>query len=328
MDWHVMTIQEIYRFLGTGPHGLASGEAKEKLMLVGRNALEEGKRKTVLGILLAQFRDTMILILLAAAILSGFIGDFADTVAIFIIVVINALLGFVQEYRAEKAIKALKKMSLAHVRVLRGGSSVWLPADELVPGDLLILEAGNAVPADIRITESINLKIEEAALTGESEACEKTNIVLQEADLPLGDLRNMAFKGTFVTYGRGTGVVVATGMQTQLGRIAQMLQEGETLTPLQQRMSSFAKKLSLLVLGVCAIFFLAGWLRGEEVLTLLLTSVSLAVAAIPEALPAVITISLALAARRMVRLNSLVKKLPAVETWARCLTYAPTKPAP
>jgi Ca2+-transporting ATPase len=199
-------------------------------------------------------------------------------------------------------------------RVIRNGKCTWLPAKELVPGDLVILEAGNAVPADMRITESVNLKIEEASLTGESNPIDKITTPLEVIDLPLGDKKNMAFKGTFVSYGRGSGFVIATGMQTELGRIAKMLQGQEALTPLQIRMMSFSKKLSLLILFLCIVFFIAGWIRGEHLITLVLTSISLAVAAIPEALPAVITISLAMAARRMIKNNSLIRKLPAVET--------------
>ena len=256
----------------------------------------------------------MILILLAAAIISGIIGDLTDAVVILIIVILNAVIGFLQEYRAEKAMQALKQMAVTQTKVLRDGVINWLPATVLVPGDMILLEAGNAVPADVRIVESFNLKIEEAALTGESQAIDKITHSLETAELPVGDRKNMAFKGTFVTYGRGNAVVVATGMQTELGNIAKMLQEAETLTPLQQRMASFAKKLSVLVLFLCILFFVAGWMRGEDLVKMLLTSISLAVAAIPEALPAVITISLALAAKRMIRFNSLIRKLPAVET--------------
>lgn len=300
--------------MGTSHQGLSANAAEEKLLKAGPNELQEGKKKSMAAILLSQFKDVMILILLAAAIVSGIIGDLTDTVVILVIVLLNAILGFFQEYRAEKAMQALKQMAVIKARVLRDGNINWLPATGLVPGDVVLLEAGNAVPADVRIIESINLKIEEAALTGESNAIDKITHSLEVDDLPLGDQKNMAFKGTFVTYGRGTAVVIATGMQTELGRIAKMLQEDETLTPLQQRMASFGKKLSVLVLLLCILFFVAGWLRGENLTKMVLTSISLAVAAIPEALPAVITISLALAAKRMIRLNSLIRKLPAVET--------------
>jgi P-type Ca2+ transporter type 2C len=314
MEWHKLTTQQIFESLESNPCGLSTKAADEKLRQIGSNELQEGKKKTVAGILLAQFKDVMILILLAAAVIAGIIGDLTDTIVILIIVLLNAVVGFIQEYRAEKSMQALKKMAVTQCRVLRDGGITWLSASVLVPGDIVLLETGNAVPADVRIIESKNLKIEEAALTGESHAIDKITDVLEKDDLPLGDKKNMAFKGTFVTYGRGSAVVIATGMQTELGRIAKMLQEAESLTPLQQRMASFGKKLSVLVLFLCIIFFVAGWLRGEDVVKLVLTSISLAVAAIPEALPAVITISLALAAKRMIRFNALIRKLPAVET--------------
>lgn len=314
MNWHRLSIAEVFELLGTNQQGLTAIAAEEKLLKNGPNELQEGKKKSVAGILLSQFKDVMILILLGAAIISGVVGDLTDAVVILIIVILNALVGFFQEYRAEKAMQALKQMAVTQARVLRNGTVNWLPATVLVPGDIVLLEAGNAVPADVRIIESVNLKIEEAALTGESHAVDKVTYPLEQDSMPLGDQTNMAFKGTFVTYGRGTAVVVATGMLTELGRIAKMLQEEETLTPLQQRMASFGKRLSILVLFLCIVFFVAGWLRDEDILKMVLTSISLAVAAIPEALPAVITISLALAAKRMIRVNSLIRKLPAVET--------------
>ena len=314
MNWHKLSISEVFELLGTNQQGLTANAAEEKLLQTGPNELEEGKKKSIAGMLLSQFKDVMILILLAAAIIAGLVGDLTDTVVILIIVLLNAFLGFFQEYRAEKAMQALKQMSVTQARVMRDGIITWLSATGLVPGDVVLLEAGNAVPADLRIIESKNLKIEEAALTGESHAVDKIIHSLEAEDLPIGDRKNLAFKGTFVTYGRGTGVVITTGMQTELGRIAKMLQEDETLTPLQQRMASFGKRLSILVLFLCILFFIAGWLRGEDIARMVLTSISLAVAAIPEALPAVITISLALAAKRMIRFNSLIRKLPAVET--------------
>ncbi len=314
MYWHRLSITEVFELLSTSELGLSTSAAEEKLLQIGPNELEEGKKKSIAVMLLAQFKDVMILVLLAAAIVSGIIGDVTDTIVILVIVILNAIIGFFQEYRAEKAMQALKQMAITQARVLRDETSSWLPATVLVPGDIVLLEAGNAVPADMRIIESNNLKIEEAALTGESHAIDKIITSIESDDLPLGDQKNMAFKGTFVAYGRGTGIVIATGMQTELGRIAKMLQEDETLTPLQQRMASFGKKLSVLVLLLCILFFVAGWLRGEDIAKMIMTSISLAVAAIPEALPAVITISLALAAKRMIRFNSLIRKLPAVET--------------
>lgn len=314
MNWHLTSIPEVFKEVDSNPGGFTAVKAAEKLSQVGPNELEEGKKRSLFMMLLAQFKDVMILILLAAATISGFLGDLTDTIVILIIVLLNAVIGFYQEFRAEKAMQALKQMSITQARVMRDGGIAALPATGLVPGDVILLEAGNAVPADTRIIESVNLKIDESALTGESQAVDKIIQELEGDDLPLGDRKNMAFKGTFVTYGRGTGVVIATGMQTELGRIAKMLQEDETLTPLQQRMASFGKRLSVFVLFLCIVFFVTGWLRGEDVVKMILTSISLAVAAIPEALPAVITISLALAAKRLIQFNSLIRKLPAVET--------------
>ncbi len=313
MNWHSLTISKVFELLDSGRKGFHF-VAEERLAENGPTILQEGKKKSVAGILISQFKDVMIIILFAAAIISGFIGDITDTIVILVIVVLNGVIGFIQEYRAEKAMLALKKMAIADAKVLRDGNIHWLPSTQLVPGDVVLLEAGNAVPADIRISESLSLKIEEAALTGESNAIDKTSSELNNEDLPVGDRKNIAFKGTYVTYGRGTGIVIATGMQTELGRIAKMLQGREVLTPLQQRMAEFGKKLSLLVLFLCIVFFVSGWLRGEDLIKMALTSISLAVAAIPEALPAVITISLALAAKRMIRFNCLIRKLPAVET--------------
>jgi len=314
MNWHRLGIDAVFELLGSASGGLSSMQAEEKLLETGPNQLEEARKKTALSILLSQFTDVMILILLAAAVISAIIGEATDTVVIIVIVVLNAVIGFFQEYRAEKAMQALKQMSTTQAKTLRNGTILSLPATELVPGDVVLLEAGNAVPADIRIMESINLKVEEAALTGESQAVEKIAAPIDTDDLPLGDRLNMAFKGTFVTYGRGSGMVIATGMQTELGRIAKMLQEAEVQTPLQQRMALFGKKLSVIVLILCVLFFIAGWLRGEGLVKMVMTSISLAVAAIPEALPAVITISLALAAKRLIRFHTLIRKLPTVET--------------
>jgi Ca2+-transporting ATPase len=314
MNWHNLEIVRIYELLGTGPHGLKLNAAEERLLQTGHNVLQEFKKKSLISIIISQFKDTMILILSAAAIVSGLIGDFTDTITIIIIILINAGLGFAQEYKAGKAMQALKKMAVTQVTAVREGNRIWLSEDNLVPGDLVVLESGSAVPADLRIIECINLKVDEAALTGESDAAEKNAEVSERGGLSIDEKKNMVFKGTFVINGSCTGVVVATGMTTELGRIAEMIQEDEELTPLQQRMSLFAKRLSVIIFLICILFFLRGWLQGVNIVVMLLTSISLAVAAIPEALPAVITISLAVAAKRMIRLNCLIKKLPAVET--------------
>ena len=315
MNWHRLSISDTLKMLGSGTEGLSSLIANERLLQYGANELQERKKKSAAALLLSQFKDVMILILMGAAVISGIIGDLEDTVVILVIVILNALVGFFQEYKAEKAIQALKKMAVTQASAMRDGKLTLLPATELVPGDVVHLEAGNAVPADIRIIKSVHLKVDESSLTGESQAINKSTDALETDELNVGDRLNMGFKGTFITAGRGSGVVVETGMQTELGRIAFLLQqEKKRITPLQKRMASFGRKLSALVLFLCVLFFVAGWYRGEEILKLILTSISLAVAAIPEALPAVITISLALAAKKMIRIQCLIRKLPAVET--------------
>ncbi len=315
MDWHCQDIERVFKALGSSERGLSSEEASKRLIEFGKNELIETKRKSPLSMLLDQFRDFMIIVLIGAAIVSGIMGELIDTLAIVVIVIINAFIGFIQEYRAERAMKALKKMAAPDAVVIRDESRVTIPASDIVPGDIVILEAGNIVPADMRLIETAQLKIEEAALTGESVPIEKTTSSIKDSSVPLGDRKNMAYKGTVVTYGRGAGVVVATGMNTELGRIATLLQkEEEVKTPLQKRLAKFGQMLSITVLGICAIVFFAGLMRGEEPVVMFLTAVSLAVAAVPEALPAVVTISLALGAQKMVRQNALIRKLPAVET--------------
>jgi Ca2+-transporting ATPase len=326
MNWHQKEVKTVLAELEVPVDGLSSDEAAVRLAKYGRNELEEKGRRSPLAMLLDQFRDFMILVLMAAAVVSGFVGDLADTIAILVIVILNAVIGFVQEYRAEKAMKALKQMAAPAARVHRDGSVSTVPGSEIVPGDLVLLEAGGIVPADMRLTEAVRLKVEEAALTGESVPVEKHTRALQEKMLPLGDRSNMAFKGTVVTYGRGTGAVIGTGMHTELGKIATMLQEeGEVKTPLQRRLVAFGKKLAVAILFICAFIFGVGVLRGEAPVLMFLTAVSLAVAAIPEALPAVITISLALGARKMAEHNALIRKLPAVETLGSITTICSDK---
>ncbi len=288
--------------------------AEEKLQTHGPNELVREKKKPLWLKFLKQFQDFMIVVLMIAAVISGIMGDVTDTVIILIIVILNAVIGFVQEYRAEKAVEALRSMAAPNATVMRDGNIKIIPAQELVPGDKVLLEAGQIVPADIRLLQVHSLKMQEAALTGESHDVEKQTGELHGEDMPLGDRKNLAFKGTFITNGRGEGVVVETGMGTEMGKIATMLTGEDSTTPLQKRMAAFGKKLSFVVLGICIVIFATGYLRGEDPLRLLLTTISLAVAAIPEALPAVITISLALGAKRMVKRQALIRKLPAVET--------------
>lgn len=315
MHWYQKDIEDILRSLNSSISGISSEDARRRLSEYGPNELREKKKKTPVGMFLEQFKDFMIAVLIAAAVISGLIGELADTLAIVVIVVLNAVIGFVQEYRAEKAMSALKKMAGHYATVLREGMPQSIPASQVVPGDIVVLDSGKIVPADIRLIEVHHMKVEEATLTGESVPVEKHTKPIHDEFLPLGDRKNMAFRGTAITYGRGVGVVVATGMDTELGRIAGMLQEEEEVkTPLQKRIAVFGQKLAISVLAICAIVFGIGLLRGEPPLLMLLTAISLAVAAIPEALPAVITISLALGAKKLVKQNALVRKLPAVET--------------
>ncbi len=315
MDCHLKETNECFEELNTSSKGLSLAEVTIRLNEYGPNELKETKKKTIFMMFLDQFKDFMILILIAAAVVSGVIGELADTIAIVVIVILNAIIGFVQEYRAEQAMKALKQMAAPTALVLRNNEIMDVPASELVPGDIVMLEAGRIVPADLRLTEVAQLKVEEAALTGESVPVEKAVDPIHENMIPLGDRKNMAYKGTVVSYGRGTGLVVSTGMETELGKIATMLQvEKEVKTPLQKRLVKFGQRLGFIVLVICTVVFVAGILRREETLLMFLTAISLAVAAIPEALPAVVTISLALGAKKLVKQNALIRKLPAVET--------------
>ena len=312
--WHGMSIEEVQAHLETDLNiGLAHEEASRRQARHGLNTIREAQPNSPWRILASQFTDFMIVVLLAAAVIAALLGEPEDTIAILVIVVLNALLGFIQEYRAERALAALRKLAAHQARALRSGDIVTLPAKELVPGDVVLVEAGNQVPADLRMGETAQLRINESALTGESHPAEKHTAPLEAESLV--DRKSMAFKGTLVTYGRGRGIVVATGMQTELGRIAELLKEHvDVKTPLQERLSHFGRYLALAALAICAIVFAVGVARGEALMRMFLTAVSLAVAAIPEALPAVVTISLALGARRLLKERTLVRRLPAVET--------------
>lgn len=314
--WHVLSSSDVARQLTVDLQtGLSAGEVARRLTAYGPNAIQEHRARSPWRMLLDQFTDFMILVLIAAAIISGLIGEPPDAIAIMVIVLLNGVIGFIQEYRAERAVAALKLLAAPNAKVLREGRQATIPASQLVPGDVVVLEAGDGVPADVRLIEAVQLKVEEAALTGESVPVEKQARPLTEVELPLGDRLNMAYKGTLVTYGRGTGLVVATGMTTELGKIATLLREEEEVkTPLQKRLAQFGQRLALAALAICAIVFLVGVLRGESVTLMFLTAVSLAVAAIPESLPAVVTVSLALGARKMVKKQALIRRLPAVET--------------
>lgn len=314
-DWYSIEAEEALRRLEVTADGLTMPEARRRLAEHGPNAIPETRQRSLPAMLLGQFTDFMILVLLAAALISGFIGEPQDTIAILVIVLLNAIIGTVQEFRAERAVAALREMAAPEATVLRDGKAITLAAAELVPGDVVLLEAGNVVPADLRLLEVEELQADESALTGESHPVDKQTARLTEAGVSLGDRTNLAFKSSLISRGRGTGMVIATGLDSEIGRIAQLLHgEAGVKTPLQVRLARFGRYLALAVLAICAVVFAAGLLQGQPVLLMFLTAVSLAVAAIPEALPAVVTVSLALGARKLIRHNALVRNLPAVET--------------
>lgn len=314
--WYTLTVEQVAEKLKTSlQQGLSREEAERRFAQYGPNELEQTGRKTFLRMFIEQFADFMVIILIIAAIISALLGEFKDAVIIMMIVLLNGLLGAIQENKAEESLAALKKMAVPQAKVLREGRIDVVPAARLVPGDIVVLETGDFVPADIRFSEVTNLKIEEAALTGESVPVEKNSQTLDNTEIPLGDRLNIAHTSSLVTYGRGRGIVVETGMATQIGKIAAMIQSEEgTKTPLQKRMEVLGKTLGIAALAVCAVIFIVGVLYGKELFEMFLTAVSLAVAAIPEGLPAIVTIVLAIGVQRMSRRNAIIRKLPSVET--------------
>ncbi|MEE9616821.1 MAG: cation-translocating P-type ATPase [Anaerolineae bacterium] len=315
-DWYRLEGAEVLSTLETRlGQGLTQAEAQRRLAEHGPNELIERSLKSPWRILWEQLTAVMVVILIVSAVLSAFLGDYKDAIAIMAIVVLNAILGFTQEYRAEKAMAALKKLAVPTVKVRRDGQVREISARELVLGDVVLLEAGVLVPADGRLVECINLRTQEAALTGESEPVEKHPDVLAGQDLPLGDRKNVVYMGTVVTYGRGLAVVTETGMNTELGHIAEMIQAVEREpTPLQRRLEQLGRGLAVAALAIVAVVVALGLLRGEDARLMFLTAISMAVAAVPEGLPAVVTIALALGAQRMLKRQALIRKLPAVET--------------
>lgn len=298
-----------------GSNGLTQDEAKKRLEENGPNALVEKQRKTILQMFLAQLKDTMIYILFAAAAISVILHEVTDAVIILIVVLINAVIGVVQESKAEAALDALKNLSSPTAMVRRNGKVMEIAASELVAGDIVILEAGRIIPADLRLLQSVNLKIEESALTGESVPVDKDANFVADNEMGIGDRINMAYSSTSVAYGRGEGVVVYTGMDTEIGKIASMLNESvEELTPLQKRLNDLGKLLGIVAIVIVAAMFGMALLQGRDIVEMLITAIALAVAAIPEGLTAVVTIVLALGVQRMVKVNTIVRKLPAVET--------------
>lgn len=316
MEWYTKSIQDAIKDLSSDKdRGLGSEEAEKRLEKFGSNELEEGGKASLLSKILAQFKDFLVIILIVASIISAFVGETSDAIVIIAIVIVNAVLGIVQEGKAEKALESLQKMSSPNAKVIRDGELTTIPATTIVPGDIVVLEAGDIVPADLRLIESSNLKIEEASLTGESVPVEKDFSKVLMEDAPLGDRQNMAYMGTVITYGRGKGLVIGTGTSTEMGKIAQMLNTFKAeSTPLQKKLDQLGKYLGIACLIVCGLVFAIGLLQGRDILDMFMTSISLAVAAIPEGLPAIVTIVLALGMNRMVKRNAIVKKLLAVET--------------
>lgn len=314
-EWFTIKEDELYKELKTSPNGLSKDEAKNRLLEYGPNELQRIKRKSKLKLFLEQFKNILIIILIVAALISVFLGEILDAAVIGVIVVLNAVIGFIQEYKAEKAIEALKELAAPQAIVIRDGREVQIPAKELVPGDIILIETGDRIPADVRLISASGLKIDESSLTGESIPVKKTAEPLKNGFIPLAERSNMAFSGTVVISGYGKGVVVATGMDTEIGRIASMIQqEEEKETPLQRKLDILGKKLGQIIIVLCVIVFIAGFLRGIPFIEIFLASVGLAVAAIPEGLPAIVTMGLALGIQRMVKRNAIIRKLPAVET--------------
>ncbi len=332
--WYQQTIpQTLEKTHTTVDAGLSTTEAAARLAENGANALVEGEKRRPFDIILDQMKEPMVIVLIIAAIVSGLLGEFIDVFVILLIVILNAVIGFTQEYKAEQAIAALKEMSVPFVRVRRNGRNQEISAVDLVAGDIVILETGNSIPADCRVIESVNLKVQESALTGESAAVEKQSEPLTESNLTVGDRNNMLFMGTAVTYGRGTAVVVETGMDTELGRIAHLLQTvDEELTPLQQRLGRLGVQLAWIALAIVLMIVAIGFVTRDPAVEmvdilkeLFLTGVSMAVAAVPEGLAAVVTITLALGSQRMLKRRSLIRKLPAVETLGSVSTICSDK---
>ncbi|HBK60547.1 MAG TPA: ATPase, partial [Firmicutes bacterium] len=315
-SWHAMSSGEALVVLGTSrASGLSNEEAQARLLEYGPNVLDEPARHTVLQQFIAQFKEFLVVLLLVSASVSAFVGELEDALVIAAIVVLNAVIGVVQERRAEDALDALKKMASPRARVLRSGETEVVEASSLVPGDIILVDAGDSIPADARLVESAMLKLDESSLTGESVPVDQDADVILDDDAALGDRVNMVHMGSSVTYGRGVATVVATGMSSQMGKIAAMLQEGgQETTPLQQKLEALGKKLGIAAVLMCAGVFIAGLARGERAFDMFLTAVSLAVAAIPEGLPAIVTIVLALGVQRMAARNAIIRHLPAVET--------------
>lgn len=315
--WHTLSVDDVFNALKSNKKGLSRGDTQNRLEKYGLNKLKSKKQKTALIIFLEQFKSFLVILLLVAVVISVFLGfyfeesHFVDAAVIGAILILNAILGFYQEYKAEKTLEALKKLVVPKVVVIRNGEHIEIKTEEIVPGDIVLLESGNRVPADLRLFEALELKIDESALTGESVPVKKGINILK--DLPVSERKNMAFMGTLVSYGRGKGIVVSTGMSTEMGKIAGMVQEREETTPLQRKLQKFGKSLGIVVIIITLIIFIIGIIRAEDIFLMFMTAMSLAISAVPEGLPAVITLTLAIGTQRMLKRNSIVKRLAAVE---------------
>ncbi len=319
--WYNQEVKEVEKTLQTNQEkGLSEEEVKKRQEKYGLNQLKAAKKKTLFQRFADQFKDFSIIVLIIAAIVSGAVGiaegeGITDTIIILIVVLVNAMIGVTQEAKAEKSLEALQKLTDHAAKVIRNGQITVVPAKDLVPGDIAILDTGDYIPADIRILEAINLKSQEASLTGESVPVEKTDAKIEGEEIGIGDRVNMLFSSSLVTYGRGKGIVVETGMTTEVGKIAGMINSTQKQeTPLQQKLNKLGKTLGIVALAICAFIFIIGLLQGKEPIHMFMTAVSLAVAAIPEGLVAVSTIVLAIGVQKMVKKNAIVKRLPAVET--------------
>jgi len=319
--WFNLSVKSVSQKLNTDvENGLTSDEVSKRYETYGRNELKAKQKKSLLTKLLEQFKDFMIIVLIIAAIVSGIVGvqqgeGIADTFIILIVVIVNAIIGVAQESKAEKSLEALQKLSSHVAKVIRDGKLTVIQSADLVPGDIVVLDTGDFIPADLRIIEAVNLKSQESALTGESVPVDKISDTIEDENIGLGDRKNLLFSSSLVTYGRGKGIVVETGMKTEVGKIAEMISEVEdSETPLQKKLNGLGKTLGIAALAICVVIFIVGMLYGKAPLNMFMTAVSLAVAAIPEGLAAVSTIVLAIGVQRMVKRNAIVKKLPAVET--------------
>lgn len=314
--FHTLDANTALEQLGAGLEGLTEAEVQKRRQIYGGNILEQEKKKGLVQKFFEHFKSVMVVILLAAAFIALIVGDYKSTAIILFVVIMNAVLGVFQESKAEKALEALKSMSSPYCKVRRDGQTSMVKSEDITIGDIILLEAGDHVPADLRLLESYNLKIEEAALTGESVPVEKTTAKIENAEIVIGDRKNMAYLGSAVTYGRGTGMVTAIGMDTEMGKIARLITDSglKQETPLQKKLAEIGKYVSIIIVAVSVVIFAAGMLWGRELFEMFLTAISLAVAAIPEGLPAIVTIVLALGVQRMAKHNAIVRKLPAVET--------------